>query len=163
MKKVRTKIGDIFQIPIDDGSICFGQVIENRNGVLRVVTFDSLHKPEDLPNTEEIISSKVVLLTNTMDAKIYNGDWKVYANSSLFETNLPKPHFKLGLDPTFLTDFDGKRIRLASKEEENLFDYKFSVAPIRIQNAMQAFFKRKVWEPDYEKLTYNYCLEKSKL
>jgi hypothetical protein len=163
VKKVRTKTGDIFQIPIDDNSICFGQVVENRGGVLRIVTFDTLHKPDDLLNAQKIFSSKIVLLTNTMDAKIYYGDWKVYANSSLVEVNLPRPHFKLGLDPTYVTDYEGKRIRIATKEEENLFDYKFSVAPIRIQNAMQAFFKKKAWEPDFEKMTYDYCLEKSKL
>jgi hypothetical protein len=163
MKKVRTKSGDIFQIPIDVSNICFGQVIENIGGALRIVTFDTLHRLNDLPDTQEIFSSKIVLLTNTMDAKIYNGDWKVYANCSLFKTDLPKPYFKLGLEPTYITDYEGKRIRIATKEEENYFDHKFSVAPIRIQNAMQAFYKMKSWDPDYEKLTYNYCLEKSKL
>ena len=159
--KIRVKTGDIFQIPITDTQFCFGQVVINNKGILRVVTFDNLYNSDDLFTKEKILNSKIILLTDTMDAKIWNGDWEIYSNASIVDNDLPRPNFKVGLDPTFITDYSGQKLRVATEQEDAFYDHKFSVAPIRVQNAMKAYFKLADWQPDFNKLTYNYCVEKS--
>lgn len=151
--KIRVKTGDIFQIPITDIEFCFGQVVVNNKGVLRVITFDRLHNHGDHPTAEQLLKSKIVLLTDTMDAKIWNGDWKVYLNAPIIDTDLPRPNFKVGLDPVFITNYFGQKLRIATKQEEVFYDHKFSVAPIRVQNAMKAYFKFADWDADFDKLT----------
>jgi hypothetical protein len=96
-----------------------------------------------------------------MDAKIWNGDWKIYSNATIIGNTLPKPNFKLGLGPVYITNYDGQKIRIATKEDESKFDFKFSVAPIRIQNAMKAWFKVIEWDPAFNKMTIDYCFDKS--
>jgi len=159
-KKIRAKAGDVFQIPIDEIHISFGQVCENNGGVLRVITFNKIYSTTIIPQITEIIQSNIVLLTDTMDAKIYNGDWQVVGNAPVI-TNLPMPKFKFGIDPVYITEYGSKTTRIATPEEAEKLDFQFSVSPIRVQNAMQAYFKRKEWEADYDKLTYQYCEDKA--
>ncbi|HEV7349857.1 Imm26 family immunity protein [Telluribacter sp.] len=159
-KKIRAKVGDLFQIPIDSSRVSYGQVAENKRGVLRIITFNKLFQITDNTTIAEIVDSNIVLLTDTMDAKIYNGDWKVVGNAPV-KANLPVPKFKFGLDTVYITDYSGKRRRLATQEETVNLDFQFSVAPIRVQNAMQAHFDVKEWDADYDKLTFDYCFQKS--
>jgi hypothetical protein len=122
--KIRVKAGDIFQIPITDLQFCFGQVVINNKGVLRVVTFDQLYNSDDTFTIEQILNSKIILLTDTMDAKIWNGDWKIYSNASIVDKDLPRPKFKVGLDPIFITDYSGKKLKIANEIEEKFYDHK---------------------------------------
>lgn len=161
-KKIRTKSGDIFQIPVDDNRVCFGHVIENNGGVLRIITFKTAYLKSDSPDPDDILTQPILLLTDTMDAKIYHGDWKIYANRTP-ANNLPKPNFKYGLDPVYITDYDNSKKRIATTKEADNLDFKFSVSPIRIQNAMQAFLGVKPWDIDFDKLTLDYCKEKEQI
>jgi hypothetical protein len=135
----------------------------NNGGVLRIATFDKLYDVNEAPAPEECINESIVLLTDTMDALIFHGHWKIYGNLPLVAENLPKPRFKLGLDPTYVTNYEQTRRRLATPVEIEEIDHKFSVAPIRVQNAMQAYHGLKLWDSDFEKLTLRYCIEKSKI
>ncbi|HEX8277931.1 MAG TPA: Imm26 family immunity protein [Segetibacter sp.] len=159
-KKIRAKVGDLFQIPIDMSRVSYGQVAENKSGVLRIITFNRIFTIRDNPTIEEILDAEIVLLTDTMDAKIYNGDWKVVGNASV-RANLPIPKFKFGLNPVYITDYGAKRKCVATQEETDKLDFQFSAAPIRIQNAMQAHFGVKEWDADFDKLTFQYCFQKS--
>ena len=161
--KIRTKAGDIFQIPIDEKHISFGQVINNSSGVLRIITFKKAFDLNSLPEINEILSKPILLLTDTLDAKIYNGDWKIYAKQTTIQNDLPLPNFKYGVDTIYITNYDNTLKRVATLEESENLDFKFSVSPIRIQNAMQAHFGIKDWESDFDKLTLKYCEEKSKI
>jgi len=160
-KKVRAKAGDVFQIAIDAERVSFGQVVENKAGVLRVITFNKTFQSTNVPDVGAIVQNDIVLLTDTMDAKIYNGDWKVIGNVPV-EVNLPKPKFKFGTDPLYITEYGGKSKRIATQEEADKLDFQFSVAPIRVQNAMQAYFGLKEWDVDFDKLTFRYCEEKAR-
>jgi hypothetical protein len=82
-KKIRTKIGDIFGIPITEQQIAFGQVLMNNGGVLRVATFDKLYDVNEAPAPEECIKESIVLLTDTTDALIWHGHWKIYETCHL--------------------------------------------------------------------------------
>jgi hypothetical protein len=161
-KKIRTKKGDIFQIPLDNEQFCFGQVLENKSGVLRITTFKTAYNQTDKPDPDEVLIQPIFLLTDTLDAKIYHGDWKVYANRTPIG-NLPKPNFKYGLDTVYITDYDNSKKRVATHREADNLDFQFSVSPIRIQNAMQAFFGTKPWDKDFDKLTLDYCKEKESI
>lgn len=161
-KKHRTKAGDIFKIPIDQNRNSFGQVITNRNGVLRIVTFKTAYNIADKPKVENILADKIILLTDTMDALIYYGNWEIYDNEIPIK-NLPMPNFKYGLDVVYITNYDHSAKRIATKQESDNLDFKFSFSPINIQNAMQAFFGLKEWDKRFDKLTFEYCMEKSQI
>ena len=56
-KKVRAKAGDVFQIPIDEERVSFGQVSENNGGVLRIITFNKAFPSTKTPDLREIIEN----------------------------------------------------------------------------------------------------------
>ena len=161
-KKIRVKAGDVFQIPIDEARYAYGQVAK-KGDVLRVLTYNKTFPSNEVPEISNILQQEVLLLTDTMDALIYHGEWKICGNAPV-RNDLPKPKFKFGSEPTFyIIEHDSEYQRIATVEETNQLDFQFSVAPIRIQNAMQAYFGVKEWKSDYDKLTYQYCLEKSQI
>lgn len=159
----RTKKGDIFKIPINEESFAIGVVLTNTSGVLRVGVFDMVATSADKLDLNEIVNQKFKFLTDTMDALIWHGDWEIMGATKHKFDNLPEPKFKIGQDEILVTNYDQTQTRRAKPDEINFLDYKFSVAPIRVENAVKAYNGLLPWDKEFDKLTYEYCDEKSKV
>lgn len=156
--------GDIFLITISEKLKVVGQIIYNEVGPnpLFVALYRSVIDNERLINLDEILDSEIIFLTNTLDAKLWNGDWKIIDNREPNSLRIPLPYFKYGTgDNTFIENYRGNKRRRATKEEDEILDYRFSVAPKRVENAIKAYFNYMPWEKKFDKLTFKYVKSKS--
>lgn len=155
-EKVRAKVGDIFQIPIDDTRVGYGQVVvQPEKNVLFVCAFAATTRPGEQPDLEIILRSEILLAGNTFDAKIWHGHWPVVGNEPPNMQAIALPNYKEGLPgEAFIESLDMKRRRRATLEEERLLPFRAYVAPVRFENAMKALFGIGDWLATYEDLKY---------
>ncbi len=152
--KVRASIGDVFQIPIDDARVGYGQVIaQPLKGVLYICAFRMTTMRDEQPYLDAILGSEVLLAGNTFDAKIWHGHWPVVGNVE--PKAIALPNYKEGAPGQALVEsFDQKRRRRATAEEERLLPYRSYSAPMVIQDALKAALGIGEWLPNYEDLKY---------
>lgn len=160
MKKL--KIGDLFTIPISDSKTGFGQIVKIPvlNGVFVMVVFKQVYSGKDWPSLDEIIGDDILFLGYTMDALIYHKQWQVIGNKSSGLNKIELPYYKLGTPPNMhIVNYKGDKVRKAKNEEFDQLYYETSVAPIRYENALKAYYKFEVWREDYNELLYERTLE----
>lgn len=155
-EKVRAKVGDIFQIPLDDTRVGYGQVVvQPEKNVLFVCAFVATTRPDEQPDLETILRSEILLAGNTFDAKIWHGHWTVVGNVPPDMKAIALPKYKEGLPgQAFIESLDLKQRRRATTEEERLLPFREYVAPIRFENALKALFGIGDWLAMYEDLKY---------
>ena len=162
---MKLKVGDIFTITISNDEIGFGQIVAFPNVfTLLIIVFDKKQKIDAEYDFNEILSSRILFLGYTLDAKLYHKHWKVIGNNPV--TNVEFPYHRLGTPPheIYITDFKGKRIRPCTIEEFDKLDYETVIAPVRYENALKAFYGLKDWiDEDYNKLLYEKTLDSVKV
>jgi hypothetical protein len=156
---MRLKKGDIFIFAVNDKGYAVGQIISIPNKQsLTVVIFKAIIDKIPDSNFETLISSSTPLLFgNTFDAKFYHKHWTVIAN---YQDNLTKyqlPFYKIGITPSYIEDFNGKKIRKCTPLEEEKLIYRKYIAPIRFENALLAYNGLGEWNDElYNQLLYSY-------
>ena len=158
----RVKQFDVVGIPVGEtGQWAIGHVLDARHNL-----FIGVH--EQLVSDLEgdwlrTLRSPWVLLAPTMDALIWHGRWPVVGNSPpMNAVSLPRYAVdSLGESNPVLTDYFGNRLGHARAEDirSSKVVYRFSVAPIRVQKAIAAWFGLGQWHDSYFKLTAEYVLE----
>jgi hypothetical protein len=150
-RSTRVRSGDIFEIPLSDCRLGYGQIIIDGN-VLYVAVFRNIYPA--LPDLDELINSDILLVGWTVDALIQHGDWKIVGNRQPIVDRVPLPSYKVSLNGArYLHDFSGNDRRPATDDEWELLDYKTTVAPIRYQKALLAHHGLVEWLQEYEHLT----------
>jgi hypothetical protein len=158
--------GDIFSIPLQDKGFGLGQIVKipDENS-LSVVIFSEL-----FPNLNEIKLHEVIakctplFFGNTFDAKLYHKHWKIIGNDQINLNRLTLPFYKIGSFPTYIEDFDEKRLRRANKEEKEKLIFRKYIAPVRLENALLAFHGLKEWRDDlFNSLLYSYNIDSNNL
>ena len=151
--------GDVFNIPIDDKHVGFGQIIYQKNknsGVFMIIVFKGKFKKDASLNFEEVKGSGILYMGYTMDAKLYHKHWDLMGNYPFDIDSLTLPFYRLGTPPDdiYILDYTGKKLRECTLEEFDKLHYKSSVAPIRYEKALKAYHKLLDWDIDYDKLLY---------
>lgn len=146
-EKILIKEGDLIRIPIDSHRFGIAEVMKMPNKhsfMIRI--FDEIYT--DYP---DIISSNVLLLGITMDAKIFHGDWELIKKPIDIRTKTLVPFYKIGLslDNAFVVDYSGNIIRKCTVEDFAFLDYMTVVAPVRFELALRAHFGIGDWKPEY--------------
>lgn len=80
-KKQKWKVGDIFQIPLENGTYAFGQVVWKSYTHPVCILFD-INKI-DVPILEEIISSPSISILSLTPTSLDNHSWKVLGNMNV--------------------------------------------------------------------------------
>lgn len=156
---VKARVGDVFLIPLDSQQSAVGQVIREHNGELFCGIFDVLVS-ESSAVTDELNPSSLVLCANTLDAKLWHGDWPLVGNRRNNLGAFPTPIYKVDtLSKTVIVSFEDKRVRAASKDDAARLRYRTVVAPVRLEMATKAYFTRDAWDPKYEELLAGHYLE----
>lgn len=154
---MQLKIGDIFTVALNDLEVGFGQIIAFPTRSSLIICLFSVKLPSNkLYDLTLVSNADVILLGYTLDAKLYHKDWVVIGNREPSKRIL-LPYHKVGLPPgdMFIADFKGKKIRKCTLEEFNSLHHQTTIAPIRYENALKAFFQLMEWKPDdYDKLLY---------
>ncbi len=151
-------VGDVFAIPIDDARQALGQVVARyrQTELYCLAIFDQIIRGGDnLPALETLGNWDVVFVASTFDALLVGGVWRPVCNTPPRE--LPLPCYKVLQEGTyFVESWDGSRRRKATPEEVEILDNRGGVAPIRLQNAVKAYYGVVAWHASFEKLTYEW-------
>ncbi|TWI83949.1 immunity protein 26 of polymorphic toxin system [Lacibacter cauensis] len=161
--RIKLKEGDIFSIELDDKHVGFGQILIKK-GTLFIIVFAESYDKNHIPELKEIIKPIPLLMGETMDALLYDGDdWKIVGSSIENLNQYPLPYYKVGL-PTeiiYVVNHLGERLRPATSEEIKTLNYQASYAPIRFENALKAYHKLIPWDKSYDAILYKEVLRKS--
>lgn len=164
-KKVPVKVGDVFQIPIDETRIGYGQVVlQPEKHVLFICVFATTTRLGAMFDLEEVVRSEILLAGNTFDAKFNHGHWTIVGNIT---SNLPRvvlPNYKHGMgERTIVETLDRSRQRHATKEELELLPFRTYTAPVGFELALKAIAGVGPWQPAYDELKYDYQRRSSKV
>lgn len=163
MTKIKIKAGDIFSVPLDETQCGFGQVAFHGKHDLYVLLFDHTSSIENL-SFDNLLEKNILFAATTTDARLWHGIWKVVGNEEPPMEKVPLPYYKIGPpSDCYLEDFEGKKIRKLEGPDVEAFDFRLSVSPMRLEKALKAYYDKLPWSSDYEKLTYAYVSERSKL
>ena len=167
MKKL--KVGDVFTMTSindeNDPKIGLGQIVKipNKSNFI-IIVFKQVFYGQDLPSLDKIISDEILFLGYTMDALFYHKYWKVVGNVSSNLDKIKLPYYKLGTPPDMsIVNYKGDRLRKASKYEFDNLEYETVVAPVRFENALNAYCKMAEWDTDYDNLLYQKTLDSIKI
>jgi len=163
---MKLKEGDIFSITVGDKGFGLGQVVKIPNKEsLSVVIYKELFNSLKKVNLSEILKNCTPLFFgNTFDAKFYHKHWVILGNDKLNLELIILPYYKIGSFPVYIEDFDEKRIKRASKEEEEELIFRKYIAPVRLENALLAHHGLKEWKDDlFNPLLYSYNIKSNEL
>jgi hypothetical protein len=154
----KPKPGDIFEIPLPDGAIGYGQVVL-ANRVLYVIVFRKIYASR--PDLSEIPTSGPALASWTTDALIHHGAWKIIGNAPVDVSTVPFPSHRVLIKGVHhVGDFDAKHFRPATEAEAALLDQRTSVSPMVLQNALAALHGRLPRDDSVDKLTVEYLAKR---
>lgn len=135
-------IGDVFQIPIDDARVGYGQVIAQHLSSYLVALFKTARPAEEAVNVPSIISDDVAFFAETLDAKLWNRDWPVVGNVPPDWSRIQLPNYKVAFgraDNMHVEAYDGKRHRPATQQEIQILRFRTVCSARHVQQAFQGF------------------------
>lgn len=158
--RVKARVGDIFQIPIDDTRVGYGQVVmQPDKSSLFICIYSIRTRPGEQPDLDAVVQSEILLAGNTFDARIWHGYWPVVGNIEPNMATIALPNYKEGLPGRAnVENLDRTRRRPATKEEEQILPFRSYVAPIRFEKALKALAGIGEWRPEHEDLKYERVL-----
>jgi len=163
-RDAKTRVGDVFEIPIDDSRVGFGQIIARRMSSYLMVVFKTAHPRGVRPPVQDIVGDEPAFLAETLDAKIWNGDWPVVGNAVPNASRVPLPVYKVtigSIDNWQVESYDGARHRPAKPWELDSLQPRTVVAAIRLQKALQAIHGAAPWSENYRLMEYEYMRRSS--
>lgn len=155
--KIEVNVGDVFQIPIDDARIGYGQVVlKPENPILFICVFAATTPPGTSPDLNEIVRSDILLAGSTFDALLNNGRWRIVGNVMSNLSSIALPVYKSGMGAEAIVEtLDRSRRRRASKQEESLLPFRTYTAPIGFELALKAIGGIGEWLPPYDDMKYD--------
>ena len=150
----RVKVGDVFEIPIDENLSYIGQVISRYKAAWYVIVFDHAVPPGNADHVTAALRSPALLGGVTFDARFRPGMWTIVGNEPVDSTKY-LPALTYGAqrpDGATLTNFEGTKERVATADEARRAPELTFFAPVLIERALKAHLGREPWLPDFDKL-----------
>lgn len=144
----KLRAGDVFRFRGRMQGWGYGQIL-----LSDIIQYIVVFEPKFADNTtlNDVVSSSVLLSGWTMDAKIYHGDWEIVGNISPIKFRFPQ--YKVNMSgQTWITDVNGKLLRLATVEESRGLSFKSSNSPIAFEKAFRAYHGDLPWEAYFDEL-----------
>ncbi|TMD83116.1 MAG: hypothetical protein E6I78_13190 [Chloroflexi bacterium] len=158
VKGIRPKVGDVFEVPINESQVGYGQVAAQRLQSYLMAIFKTAYRRGQRPELSRITADDIAFLGESLDAKIWNGDWVIVGNLPPDRSRIPLPTYKVtvgDINSWFVESYDGSRRRPATPNELNVLELRTVVAPIRLEKALQALHGARPWEPTFRQLEYD--------
>lgn len=150
--------GDVFVMPLGEGVMGLGQVVDVLDAELYLVAYGEVWHDDSPPEAKEVIRLTPVFATLSLDAKLWNGDWTIIGNIVENLSAIQRPLFKIRQGGSVLVEsHDGSKSRAAIGPEEEMLRYRKTVAPIRLQKAVQAHNRMIEWNDLFEEMKYTYA------
>ena len=158
----KTRVGDVFLIPIESERYGIGQVAGDWKGELYVVIYDKVVLAN--ASADDIDGAALQFAALSLDAKLHHGDWPIIGNRQDNIDALPQPWFKLDYGgQTYVEARDRSVFRPATAVEERGLRLRKVVAPVRLEKALKARHGVGDWQPQYDELTAAYVSDSVKL
>jgi hypothetical protein len=160
-QRVKAKVGDVFRVPISEEECGFGQILAKyKGGMLLMVVFSQKGKRHECPAIEEIVSSRPLFVSNSLDAKIWHGDWPIIGNVLPDVERLPLPKYKVRIgQEMYVETYDAKRARPATQAELSRLMFRECVAPVLLEDALKAYWGFGEWEESFDSLKAEAALQ----
>ncbi len=157
--------GDVFLVPLSDEYRGVGQIVEAlATGELYVVLFNGKYKRESQPKVIDIATMEPVFASLTLDAKLWHEHWSIIGNFTDNLVNIHQPTFKVRHSGVMHAEsLDGEKYRPINVDEEQRLQPRRTLAPIRLQNALQAYHDLRDWEPYFDDLSYPLVVKSSQV
>lgn len=150
MARARPKAGDVFQIPVDEEHVAFGQVLETGDAMCHFVVRDGLYGRKEDHDLDEVVREPVILYSWSSCRLLKNGRWKVVGNRPVDAGTLPPVEFveMEGPDEFVVIDWTGNVLRPASRDDVEKAPFRTSRGPEKVQEAVEAWHGRRPWSDD---------------
>ncbi len=147
-------VGDVFQVPISEECVGFGQILAiYKEEMLLMAIFDMRAGYDEVPSIESIISARPIFICNSLDAKIWHGQWKIIGNHPPDSAKILLPNYKVKVgDGFYVENYAADKTRLCKNEELASLEFRSCVAPIRLENALKAHWGFVPWNDAYNAL-----------
>lgn len=114
----RTKIGDVFEIPVSEKKKCCGQIVAKKDPAFYMAGFDYITDLDFEINAPEVVNRPVLFLGNFGDVLIRLGNWKVIGNVRPDLSRIPFPCYLVFESfQHFAESWDGTKRRPATSDE----------------------------------------------
>ncbi|MCF6137761.1 Imm26 family immunity protein [Pseudalkalibacillus berkeleyi] len=151
-KKFKVSLGDLFTIPVSQELMCVGQVALKGCTSDVYIIFDYIYKQGD--SISKFSNHPILLMVNTVNIKLEDGEWEIIGNAELPKTLTLPNYLTETIGGYAVMDSGGRIIRKATETDiKNLSTLK-SVAPIIVEDAVQAKFGKAEWYPYLNNLLY---------
>jgi hypothetical protein len=152
MARERPKAGDVFQIPVDEEHVAYGQVLEPDEPMSHFVVFDGLYKKGEDKDLDEVVREPVILYSWSSDRLLRrNGKWRIVGNLPVDPRAFPPVEFveMAGPDEFDVIDWAGNVLRPASRADVEKAPFRTSRGPESVQEAVEAWHGRRPWADKY--------------
>jgi hypothetical protein len=147
-KRIKISAGDVFRFSADADGHGYGQVLVT-DIIQYIVVFEPVFSPTVL--ISKVLSAKRLLSGWSSDALIWHGQWHIIGNAPPIEFVFPQ--YKIEIEGrTWITDFKGRALRLATKEEAIRLRFHTSSAPVTFERAFKAYHGLLPWKAHYDEL-----------
>ena len=158
-------VGDVFIVPTGDGRAGVGQVVGlYGKSSYYFAIFDAVLPLEvAAERVMEALTSPVLFLALSLDAKIYAGHWTVVTRTAVHAA-VRLPAYKVGVggpENMHVEDYSGTRSRPATRAEINFLQYRSTVAPAILEGALRAYLGLEPWHPEFDELKPDWVITTS--
>lgn len=139
MAKTRAEIGDVFRVLVSNEHSGFGQILAKyESEMLLIVLFSVFHNTDSLPLLSSIIDSEPLYIVNSLDAKLWNGEWQILGNIPPNYSRFPLPKYKVHVEGvSHVESYDGLHRRRASDLEWQSLAFRKCFSPQVLQDALK--------------------------
>jgi hypothetical protein len=143
--------GDVFEIPVGDDQVAYGQVLSEEEGVfVHLVVFEGLHDAANEHDLDEVLRAPVVLYAWT-NARPFGRRWRLVDNRPIDSDALPRVEFvEMAAPEEFrVVDYDGNVLRPATAEEVENAPFRTMVSTKTVEEAVEAWHGRRPWKDEH--------------
>lgn len=163
MVKIELSSGDLFSIPVNSSFDALGQIVAIRDAEIYIAVYEEKY-PVGSINPNEVCLDNILILTLSLDAKFYHGDWKILGNKQSNLVDIPDTYYKVQSgDVCFVESRDRAFVRPASSGENNFLRFRTVFSPAVVEKAVKALAGFGPWLPGYEDLRASYAYDCQKL
>lgn len=154
MMNIIAKIGDLFSIPLDSKSFGLGVVAGKWNDELYLVLFKEIFDDSELASKVQLNELAPILASSSLDAKLWHGHWPIIRHD-VDISMIKQPIYKVNEPSGIVAEsFDRKFRRLVNFDDSKHLNFRKTVAPIRLENALLAYHGLGQPNPAYDELSY---------
>mgnify|MGYP000097272378 CR=1 FL=1 len=156
--------GDVFLISIDNTQVGLGQIVDVLPSELYVVIYENAWNASSPPCPQDVVGLEPLFAALTLDAKLYHGDWKIIGNVTNNLVDIKRPLSKVRIsNETYIESHDGSWSRCATPDEAEQLTFRKTVAPVRLEKALRAYYGLLEKHPAYDELRYDLVVDSTSL